>query len=186
MIYIKWLVLALIDWALLLTIPIAAPIIAVFTRAELYGQTPYTWGWLWGTHDNPPQGDEGFVSKRAPFLEQITGWRGYLNRIAWMIRNPLYGYARLTAIDWHDDIKLDVIGKDGISDKYGIPGWYFVRVRLHGKLIGFEFYGVFPYSKARDLRVRLGWKVLTSKFKSTGFAQIVNSISPFDGYGPDK
>lgn len=30
--YIKWAVLALLDWVLLITIPIAAPIIAAFTR----------------------------------------------------------------------------------------------------------------------------------------------------------
>jgi len=93
MVYLRWLVLALLDYALLLTVPVAAPIIALFTRAQPYGLAPYSWGGLWGTYDNPPQGDQGFVGKRAPFVGVTTGWRGYLNRVMWMIRNPLYGYA---------------------------------------------------------------------------------------------
>lgn len=185
MIYLKWLVLALLDWLLLLTVPIAAPIIAAFTRVQPYGQRSYSWGGWWGTHDNPPQGDEGFVRKRAWFLGETTGWKGYLNRINWMIRNPLYGYALKCSLQYNQAYTFTQIGADGISDKYGIPGWYFVRVYLGDKLVGFEFYGIFPYGKdaTRDLRVRLGWKILTSKFKSTGYAQIVNSINPFDGYG---
>lgn len=59
MIYLRWLALALLDWLLLLTVPIASPIIAAFTRAQPRHDDGYSWGWIWGTHDNPPQGDEG-------------------------------------------------------------------------------------------------------------------------------
>ena len=183
MIYLKWFVLCLLDWVLLLTVPIAAPIIAAFTQAQPFGQQPYSWGWLWGTYDNPPQGDEGYVRSRAPFPKHLHGWKGYVNRVWWMIRNPLYGFARLSAIDYSAEQVQHVMGKDGISDKEGIPGWYFVRVYSPHKLVGFEFYGVFPYSKTRDLRVRLGWKLLPSKFQRNGFAQLVNTVNPFDGYG---
>jgi len=187
MIYLKWLVLALIDILLLLTVPLAAPVVAAFTRYQPWGQPAYTWGWLWGTYDNPPQGDEGFVRKRAWFPGECYGWKGYLNRINWMIRNPCYGFARWVALDYRPDTVQEVVGHDGISDKAGIPGWYFVRVRdlATMKVIGFEFYGVFPYPfwKGRDLRMRLGWKIMTSKFKVNGFAPIVNTINPFDGYG---
>ena len=46
MIYLKWLALALLDWLLLLTVPVAAPLIALFTREQPYNLRPYTWGWL--------------------------------------------------------------------------------------------------------------------------------------------
>ena len=185
MIYIKWLILALIDVLLLLTVPIAAPVVAAIYRAQPHGQPSYKWGWLWGTYDNPPQGDEGYVRKRAPFPGLITGWQGYVNRVMWMIRNPVYGFARWTSLNYSADQVQYVIGQDGISDKEAIPGWYFVRLHSlkSGKCVGFEFYGVFPYSKTRDLRIRLGWKILTSKFRERGFAPIVNTVNPFDGYG---
>ena len=184
MIYMKWLALALFDVLLLLTVPIAAPVVAAIYREQPHGLPSYSWGWLWGTYDNPPQGDEGFVEKRAWFIGETAGWKGYLNRINWMIRNPVYGFARLTALTYRADTVQDLIGVDGISDKEGIPGWYFVRLREIKTLrvVGFEFYGVFPYSKTRDVRIRLGWKILTSKFKDKGFAPIVNTINPFDGY----
>ena len=77
------------------------------------------------------------------------------------------------------------LGRDGISDKEGNPGWYFVRVRAldSWRVVWFEFYGVFPYCKTRDVRIRLGWKILTDKFQRQGFAQLVNTFNPFDGYG---
>ena len=183
MIYVKWLVLCLLDWLLLLTVPVAAPVIAAFTRAQPHDAGPYSWGWLWGTYDNPPQGDEGYIRKRAPFPGLITGWQGYVNRVMWMIRNPCYGFARWTALDYIADQVQRVIGKDGISDKDKVPGWYFVRLYHFGDLVGFEFYGVFPWSETRNLRVRLGWKILTDKFQRNGFAQLVNTVNPFDGYG---
>ena len=62
---------------------------------------------------------------------------------------------------------------------------YFVRVRAldSWQVVGFEFYGVFPYCKTRDVRIRLDWKILTDKFQRQGFAQLVNTFNPFDGYG---
>lgn len=184
MIFLKWLALALLDWLLLLTVPIAAPIIAAFTRAKPHGQAPYTWGWIWGTYDNPPQGDEGFVRKRALFPGVTAGLRGYVNRVHWMVRNPLYGYARMCAVSYSADQVVQVIGRQDISDKYRVPGWYFAAVFSPSwKLVAFELYAVLPWSQARDLRMRLGWKILTDKFQKQGFAQLVNTANPFDGYG---
>ena len=73
MIYIKWLVLTLIKlFVMFPTLLVAPQIIALFTREMPHGLPSYTWGGLWGTFDNPPQGDEGFVEKdpreRNPLL----------------------------------------------------------------------------------------------------------------------
>ena len=183
-VYLKWLVLAIIDILSLVTLPVAVPLISSFTRAQPYDQAPYTWGWIWGTYDNPPQGDEGYVAKRAYFLGVTTGFKGWLNRMGWMIRNPLYGYAKICGVKYNENNTLVVKGDENISDKYGRPGWMFARLYdPQGKLIAFEFYGVFPYMKTKDVRMRLGWKMTTSKFKEYGFAQLVDTINPFDGYG---
>jgi len=185
-IYLKWLILTLVDWALLLTVPVAAPIISAIYREQPYGLAPYSWGWIWGTYDNPPQGDEGYVRKRAPFIGVTTGWRGYLNRAMWMIRNPLYGFARKAAVDHSHGVTVTHKGDESISDKDKRQGWYFARaVDMSGRLIAFEFYCVLPWGFGRCLRARLGWKIMTDKFQRYGFAQLVNTCNPFDGYGDD-
>lgn len=186
MIYLKWFGLFAVDIVMTLFTAIpAALIVPMFTRAQEYGKPAYTWGWLWGTYDNPPQGDEGFVRKRAPFLGSTTGLKGYVNRVFWMMRNPLYGLAMRMALPYNKDANLIIKGNPDISDKYKIPGSYFVRMEVGGKLVGFEFYMVKPWSETKDLRMRLGWKMLTDKFEDRGFAQFVATANPFDGYGND-
>lgn len=186
MIYAKWLALALLDWLLLLTVPVAAPIIAAIYREQPYGIAPYSWGCIWGTYDNPPQGDQGFVRERAPFPGYTTGWRGYINRVMWMIRNPLYGFARKVAVDYSPTLIITHKGDESISDKYKRPGWYFAKaVNLAGQTVAFELYCVLPWGFGRCLRARLGWKIMTDKFARYGFAQLVNTFNPFDGYGDD-
>lgn len=184
MVYLRYLVLFVIDIILtIFTVLPAAIIVPLFTRAEDYGKVEYTWGWLWGTFDNPPQGDEGYLHKRCPFIGQITGFKGYINRVMWMLRNPLYGLAKRMAIPYSTRATLIVHGNPDISDKYKIPGMMFARLYEGNKLIGFEFYMVKPWSETRNIRCRLGWKMTTDKFKERGFAQFVGTCNPFDGYG---
>lgn len=183
MIYPYWLLLCLFDWLMHLTLLFVPPVVALFTRAQPYGQRPYSWGGWWGTWDNPPQGDEGFVAKHALFTRVTSGWRGYVNRVQWMWRNKLYGLAKLLALEYDVGDQLVWSGNPDISDKYRLPGWYFARLYRRGKLIGFEFYCVLPWSRTRNLRARLGWKLMTDKFARYGFAQLVNTCNPLDGYG---
>ena len=183
LIYIKWLLLSVVKWVLLLTVPFASFIIAAFTREDERGRDIYTWGSIWGTYDNPPQGDRGFVEKRCWFPNVTTGFKGYLNRAQWTIRNPLYGYSKKSAIKYSSDLEVSYTGNPNISDKDAIPGYYFAKVKDGKRVVGFEFYCVLPYTKKRDVRCRIGWKVMTSKFKEYGFAQLVSTFNPFDGYG---
>lgn len=185
MIYFKWFLFAVLDILLLPTVVVAAPLVSLFTKEQPYGKAPYTWGWIWGTYDNPPQGDSGYVTKRSLFPNETSGIKGYINRTLWMIRNPLYGLAKQLSIEYDPSYIQVVTGNPSISDKYKIPGKYFVKLYSGKELIGFEFYGVFPWSSTRNLRVRLGWKISTDKFERNGFAQMVNTFNPFDGYGDD-
>lgn len=186
MIYLRYIGLFLVDILLtIFTVLPAAIIVPLFTREQEYGKPEYTWGWLWGTYDNPPQGDQGYVAKRALFLGATTGIKGYVNRVMWMLRNPLYGLSKRMALKWSDTAVLTVTGNPDISDKYKIPGSMFATLKEGDKLIGFEYYLVKPWSETKDLRVRLGWKMTTEKFKDKGFAQFVGTCNPFDGYGND-
>ena len=190
MIYIKWFALLILDlFMLIFTALPAAIIIPLFTRAQEWERKDtYTWGWIWGTHDNPPQGDKGYHTKRAPFTNELTGLKGYINRVFWMLRNPLYGLARRMSLPYSADYVITHTGNLNISDKYKIPGHYFMKVfdKQGGKLVGFEYYLIKPWAGAnptKDLRVRLGWKIATDKFAERGYAQFVGTFNPFDGYG---
>ncbi|WYN05089.1 hypothetical protein ISREJYDI_CDS0127 [Pseudomonas phage UNO-G1W1] len=186
MIYLRYLALFVIDIIMtIFTVLPAAIIIPLFTRAQQWRKPEYTWGWIWGTYDNPPQGDEGYCRKRCPFPNELTGFKGYINRVFWMLRNPLYGLAKRMALPYSETATLVITGNPDISDKYRIPGSMMARLYEGKKLIGFEFYMVKPYSANRDVRMRLGWKMTTEKYKDKGFAQFVGTCNPFDGYGDD-
>ncbi len=185
MIYLKWLGLFALDVLLHISMLIVPQVLALFTKAQPYkeGDEEYSWGGWWGTYDNPPQGDEGFVEKRATFPNVITGWKGYVNRVHWMWRNPLYGFQKQVAVEYDTGIYLKVKGNLNISDKYKVPGYYFVRAYKDGKLVGFEYYLVKPYKENKCIRIRLGWKFATDKFERYGFAQLVDTINPVKKYG---
>ena len=180
MMYARWLGASLLDLLLLPVWYLGAPILSAFTRAAGDGYD-LTWGGWFGTYDNPPQGDRQWVEDKSPFPGVVTGWRGYVNRVGWLWRNPGYGFQKAVSVPYTP--RLNTQGHLGkISDKYGLPGWYFVTADDGG---GFAFYCVYPYPfwPSRCLRVRLGYKMRTDKFKLLGFAPLVNTISPFKSYG---
>lgn len=145
----------------------------------------YRWGGWWGTFDNPPQGDRGYRTKHAPFIDPKNGFQRYINRSVWIIRNSLYNWKLQFAVHYKHCTNKTLFGNPDISDKYKVPGWLFVVARCpKGKLTAWEWYSVTPYSKKRNLRVRLGWKIKGDKFDEEGeFVQMVFTINPFDGYG---
>lgn len=176
---LKWLIGALLYALLLPTVPVVAPILSLFTKGKQPG-----FGWWYGTHDNPAEGDRGFQSKRAPFPGHTEGFKGYVNRTTWIIRNPLYGLKRRQSVNFQTSTLVGTIGNPDISDKYRIPGWLFATAELNGKRFAFEWYSVTPYSKTRCLRIRIGWKIKGRKFTQPGdYAPLVVTINPFDGYG---
>ena len=179
---LKYFASVLLYVSLLPTSVPAALIVSAFTRAAEHKKPGgYSWGGWWGTYDNPPQGDRKWLREHP----ELTGWRGYLNRVGWMRRNRLYGLKRWLSVKHADCTTKQYRGNPNISDKYRIPGWLFVTARCHSKkLQAFEWYSVTPYSKKRCLRVRLGWKIKGDKFDETGeFGALVFTINPFDSYG---
>ena len=178
-VYVRWAALFLCDIVMLFVAYPLAPFLSLFTA---YGWPK--WGaWFW-TFDNSPQGDRGFIRSRAPFTPAETPFQRYANRVAWLWRNPLYGFQRASAVEYKQDYVVTHTGNPDISDKYKIAGQYFAECRdSTGKLVAFEFYLVKPWLFGRCIRVRIGWKVMTDKFSSKGFAPFVDTINPVDGYG---
>ena len=164
--------------------PLAAVLVPLGTRAHLREDRKYTWGGWFGTYDNPPQGDAGFVTKRAPFPNTVTGFKGYINRVQWMRRNRLYGLKRKLSVEFHPDTAKYYQGNEAVSDKYQIAGTLRVWAQSKGKPYAFEYYKVLPYTKKRCVRIRLGWKIKGRKFTEPGdFAPLVFTINPFDTFG---
>lgn len=184
MIYIKWLVLSAFKIMLLvLTVP-ASVFVPLYYRAQEPELMRYTWGGWFGTFDNPPQGDRGFIAKHALFKNTTAGLMGYINRVQWMFRNPLYGFAKTAGVSYCATDTLKISGNPQISDKYKIKGWVLATLHdRHGKLKAFEWYSVTPWSKRRNVRIRLGWKIKTDKMQTRGWARHVFTINPLDGWG---
>jgi len=187
MIFIKWFFLFVADLLLLPFWFIAAPVYSLFTAKGWP-----SFGRLLQTYDSPPQGDNGFQTNRAPFPNASGAFKLYVNRVAWLWRNPGYGFSRACSVGYGNGLKVTMPKAKGfrneISDKYGKAGWYYVECRnIDGELVAFEFYGIFPWpSYTKCLRVRLGWKLLTDKFQSLGFAPMVNTITPYKQFGESK
>ena len=181
MTYLRWAGQSL---ALILLLP-PAGLLAPFLSLRTGDGWPSWGGWFW-TWDNPPQGDRGFLTKRAPFPNAVTGWRGWVNRTAWLWRNPLYGLKRRLAVPLLGDTELPIITGDSyISDRYGPPGRRRATIWRDGGIDAFELYIVRPYKlfPNRCLRVRVGWKIGGDSFLEDGFAPLVCVINPFKSYG---
>lgn len=184
MIIIRYLASVAVYVTLLPLSSLAAFVVPIFTRAMPHKLPEgYRWGGWFGTYDNPPQGDRKWLKEHP----ELTGCRGYLNRVGWMRRNRLYGLKRWLAVDYRVCTNRKFRGNPSISDKYKVPGWLFVTARCHNKkLRAFEWYSVTPYTKNRCLRVRIGWKIKGDKFDEVGeFGALVFTINPFDTYGDD-
>lgn len=139
-------ILSVLLYVLLLPVSsVAAFVIPAFTRAQYSANRQYTWGGWFGTYDNPPQGDTGFVTKRAPFPNCTRGFRGYVNRVAWMRRNRLYGLKRKLALDFKEGTVKVLTGEVLVSDKYRIPGTLRTECLYAGKAYAFEYYKVLPW-----------------------------------------
>lgn len=159
-----------------------APFISLFTDDNKWGA--FKW---FGTYDNNPIGDEGWISKRCPFPYEVDGWKGWVNRTGWLWRNPCYGYNRDLGV-YDDEISIvKVSGNPDITDRHRISGYYFVRAYDDfSYLSGFEFYIVAPYKLGkleRCLRARIGWKLNSKTLARRGFAPLVFTVNPIKKYG---
>jgi hypothetical protein len=176
-IYLKFLLFTLLDYLLLPLFYVAVIPASLFTKN----------GWKYApwasTAPNPPQGDRGWIRERSPFPKITTGFKGYINRVMWLWRNPNYPLQAALAVEYAPNLIVSFNGNDKISDKYAKPGWYFATAKNARETVAFEFYCVIPWAFGKCLRARLGWKIMSSKFKESGLAQLVNTFNPVKSYG---
>lgn len=181
-------VISVVGYILLLPVSYpAAVLVSLFTAGVKESpERRYAWGWIFGTYDNPPQGDNGWITKRSYFPNVISGWKGYTNRVGWMIRNKLYGFKKLVSLPYKPSSLFVFKGDSTISDKTGVSGYLWTRVYdKAGRLYGWEWYSITPYwNGSKCIRIRLGWKIKGRKFTKEGdFAPLVFTINFFDNIG---
>ncbi len=184
---VKYRGLVLLDVLVLITnYLVVAWVLSLFTRAQPdLDEAGEQWGWWFGTWDNPPQGDSRWL-REGWFPGYTDGWKGYLNRVGWLYRNPGYGFQKWAGVPYSDDILIQHSGNCDISDKYRRPGSYTAHaINANGQIVAFEYYAVIPWKLLPNkcFRIRLGWKIMTDKYERYGFATLVDTVHPFKSYG---
>lgn len=160
MLYVKWLIYALSEKLMdLINLP-TAPIVVLFANQD--GWLPHCLRW-WQTPDNSLDGDEPWQLERRPF-KRNTGIRRYLNRVAWLYRNSMYGYANeVVGFPKRDDYYLftnfgDGLDKpDGYDENGGAPLRWWVE-DIDGNKLAFQWFWVYRYGDRR-IRINIGWKL---------------------------
>ncbi|WP_118181316.1 DUF7338 family protein [Paraburkholderia phosphatilytica] len=176
--YTRWLAFSLANFVVTLLAYLLAPLLPLFAIGR---PTLPSWLAYFQTPDNPLDGDANFQANVAPFRGAQTGWRQYINRIFWLLRNPAYGFG-LTVIAFQATKGALVARKRGNLDVSGGPtetGYF------HADLINpdgswcWELYIVWCYSKTRALRLNLGWKIWNPTPCACQFAM---TVQPFMSY----
>lgn len=162
MIYLKWLLLAVANVAMLLLAYLLAPLLPSFSQSD---RLPRWLAWF-DTPDNTLDGDAPFQALHAPFPGIQTGWRRYVNRVFWLWRNPSYGF------------DLGVLGVTVISEisKVGpstvggalVQGWYFAQTSN-----AFQLYAVWRWGNHAS-RINFGWKL----WSAPGVCQFALTVNP--------
>ena len=185
---LKWLLGVVGKIILFPTVLLVVPIISLFTRADKDTEKDtYKRNFLYNIYipyDNPIQGDRRWVAHASPFPHVVTGWKGYVNRVMWNIRNPLYGYNKAVAVTVKPNYVITIKGNPNTSDKYKISGWMFATLKdSEGNMVAWEWYSNYNYTSTRNIRIRLGWKIKTQKIWERGFARHVVTVNIFDSWG---
>jgi hypothetical protein len=178
---IKWvfsLALYLIFWCANWFI---APIYSLFTAK----------GWpIWGkflqTPDNLPVGDRQFLREGAPYPGIFhTGWKAWVNRTAWLYRNPMMGLS-VDTLGYkplpHDSILS--CGNPRVGDKRKVEGLFSQYVYRQGKLVAFQHYYIKRWSETKCSRLRVGYKLSSwPNPKNNGKYQFVFAPTPWKNFG---
>lgn len=162
MIYVKWLIFALSEKFMDVLNLFLAPVVVLFADAD--GWLP---GWLswFQTLDYSLDGDRLWQEGRRPFRNN-TGIKRYINRIFWLYRNSMNGYAHSVVGIKHDStcsLKKNFDWPDsGKPAGYDDTGGQVLCWRLYdgdSRCVGFQIFWMKYWSKNRAFRLNIGWKL---------------------------
>jgi hypothetical protein len=156
MIYIKYIVLTIVQFIITWVSYVLAPFVTLF--ADKYANLP-SWLYAFQTYDNTLDGDEGWIKEHRPFKIEDNKFKRWVNHTTWLWRNPAYGFDMFFGADCKVDDFLATEGDRRTSDGPYHPGIHKWKVYRGDKLIAFQWYYVGDFNKTHCLRVNLGWKL---------------------------
>lgn len=122
-----------------------------------------SWLSYFDTPDNPLDGDEGFINIHAPYPGKQTGIKQYLNRAAWLRRNPSYGFDFKVLGKKITEKPIVLSGDPLISDGPNLTTGRPIGLSGHVFIVtsdSFEYYSVKQKDKDPICnRIRVGWKL---------------------------
>ena len=156
MIYIVYILLAIIQLAIgIVSFPLA-PLVALFCDAN--GNLPY-WLSLFQTYDNTCDGDDGYKQEHRFFPNNANAFQVWANRTGWLWRNPAYGFDMLLGANVEIGDVLIISGDRATGDNPYHQGYCSWRLYRNNKLVGFQYYLVRDFSITKCLRINVGWKL---------------------------
>jgi len=175
-----YLLLVLISQVASLLNYVLAPIIVLFASKD--GWLPKWLSWF-QTPDNALDGDNGWKTEHRPFKDETNKFKQYINRIGWLYRNSMYGFAIdvLGAKILDTDI-LVIVGDPQVSNRpltEGVVKRYILR---DGQIVYWQWYYVKAWSKTRCIRINLGWKLWNHAPNTNSKGQLVFAPSFTMGY----
>jgi hypothetical protein len=166
---------------------ITAPIVVLFAKTDENGNgyLPNIFNW-WMTPDNPLEGDKGYKTEHAPFLNPKYKFQIYINRVFWLYRNSMYGFdINVLGCKLKNGFIFKYIGNPNTSNRPLSKGivlrWVNNRPHYY-----FQLYIIIPYSflflKNKCIRINLGFKLWNTP-KVYEVCQYVTAISPWASTG---
>ena len=169
MIFLKWLALTLVGFALDLLGLIMVPIGLLFCDAAST-HMPASF-WPWDNDNDGINGDAGWASAEHANGQQNTFWWRFL----WLaIRNPGNNFGYL--LGRVPSGQFQALGNP-LTSNQGMPGWLLVTCDNC-----WCAYIVLPWTTRICLRIALGWKIWDLARTN---AQIVCVINPFATFTPE-
>ncbi|MFA7278645.1 MAG: hypothetical protein WC100_00955 [Sterolibacterium sp.] len=145
-------------WWILLLLPSMIVNVASTLGAPLWARFAddagaYPWWLRWAaTWDFGADGDPPFISQHAPFPGVRTGAEQLANRIAWMRRNPAYGWDKWIGATVTD---IALYGSRPLSGDLKSSGWFFA-IAADGT---WQLYITHHWTDKHCTKINLGWKL---------------------------
>lgn len=156
MMYLRWLLLLILDvTATVLSYPLA-PFVVLFASGN--GWLP-RWLWWFQTPDNPLDGDDGWKHENWLWRYKLPApLARYVGRVGWLWRNSVYGFAiNVIGAKTRGTDVLQVHGDLAVHDT--LTGSTFRVLWRNGRPIYFQYYLTKKWSSKRYVRVNIGWKL---------------------------
>jgi hypothetical protein len=176
--WLLFLVLHIIAWALNWFI---APVYSLFTA----NGWPARDKWIL-TPDNLSCGDRQFMREGAPFIGMgHKGIKAWINRTAWLYRNPMMGFAvEVLGFKPSEIDRCYSVGNPLVGDKRKVEGLFSQEVVRGLDEAAFQHYFIYAYNEKYCFRARLGWKLSSwPNPKNGGKYQFVCALTPVKKYG---